>query len=182
MTEQDVLDAISTLGIDLVPPVAVGENVQYSCRSDPTASHRGSVTIGECVILAEWADGKSVLEIGTGVGVSTVCMASTATTVATVDPDEWVRSNLVLPPNVSRFASIDEVGGTFDFAFIDGLHDTDSVTADIIECRKRVKPGGFIGLHDMGQIGVIAAVGLFEWASRKEYATLGTLTFCEVPA
>ena len=184
MTEEDVINALSTLGIRLEPAPCIGDNAQYASPDDPARQDRGSVTIEECRLLAERAAGKNVLEIGTGLGVATVCMATTAQSVTTVDPNEWVRSTLVLPENVTKVASVDDINGAkyrFDFAFIDGLHTTGDVAVDIIKCRGRVRPGGFIGFHDMGQIGPIAAVGMFEWASKKEYPTLGTLTFCEIP-
>ena len=96
MMEEEIIAALNTLGISLDPKPVIGDNGQMSCPDDPDRAERSSVTIEEYRILAEWAVGKNVLEIGTGLGVATV--------------------------------------------------------------------------------------GMFDWASKKEYATLGTLTFCEIPA
>ncbi len=46
----------------------------------------------------------------------------------------------------------------FDFIYIDGMHDYESVKADILGWRKKVKPGGFIGGHDyITKVGIIQA-------------------------
>lgn len=182
MTDAEFMDAVCSLGVELVPPPAPGQDAQYQATEDPRRSERSSVTLQEGLILAEWADCKRVLEIGTGLGISTVCLADTAIEVVTVDPDEWVHRSLTLPPNVVRLSSIDQVEGEFDMAFIDGLHDIESVRQDIVRCLGFVRPGGTIAFHDVCQSEVSSAVGEVPWSSRETCATVGHLTLCGVPA
>src|SRR3954471_13056030 len=55
---------------------------------------RVSVTEDEARILSAFALGRVVLEIGTGLGVSTRALASTAKCVWTSDIDEWVQRTI----------------------------------------------------------------------------------------
>lgn len=104
--------------------------------SDPGEPRIGkprlSVTDLEAAILAELVAGLTVLEIGTGLGVSTRAMAETARVVHTVDIDPWVWENVWpdLPENVVPHRSIDTVP-EFSVAFIDGDHSTEAVEADL---------------------------------------------------
>jgi len=127
----------------------------YTHPDDPgEAAYKGSpkrlsVTDDECEILARLAQGRSVLEIGTGLGVSTRAMSDTARRVVTVDPDDWVRLNVweSLPSNVApcnEFVEDDK----FDFAFIDGDHHYDSVKADLVAVRKVLRPFSPVVMHD----------------------------------
>lgn len=106
----------------------------YLCPDDPGEATSGpgdkrrSVTDEEAGLLAQAARGKAVIEVGTGLGVSTKAMASTASSVLTIDPDEWVRKEVVpdLPSNVGHLSTLEMVGtpmkGAFGMAFIDGDH------------------------------------------------------------
>src|SRR5438552_5695279 len=98
----------------------------YRSLSDPgepsTGFYRISVTDTEGAFLAFLAAGKRVLEIGTGLGVSTNYLAMTAREVVTLDIDPWVHTNVWpnLPENVtpSTIAGV----GPYDLVFIDGAH------------------------------------------------------------
>ena len=170
--------AIRTLGIRLER----SRHGQWIGMDDPGGhTVRQSITAPEGVYLAEWASGQRVLEIGTGLGVSTVCLASTALSVVTIDPDPWVLRSLTLPANVTQRASLDGVTGPFDFAFIDGLHDCDSVCRDIEDCLARLTPKGRLAFHDTHHEGVGVALTRYRWRSRERMRTLGNLTLCERP-
>lgn len=115
---------------------------------------RGSITARECDVLAALAVGRRVLEIGTGLGVSTAALASTAVHVTTVDPDPWVYST-VLPrirefPNVAFFEDRSEIPPDwhFDLIFVDGAHTAEAVTADGAYAAERVDRPGLVVFHD----------------------------------
>lgn len=112
---------------------------------------RASVTDEEGAILARLATGLRVLEIGTGLGVSTRYLASTADIVFTIDTDPWVQSSvwpdLAVLSNVVCASAID-AWGEFDLVFVDGNHATDSVKADIDRVLPLCKAGGKIVFHD----------------------------------
>ena len=103
---------------------------------------RVSVTLGEADILADLVRGLSVLEVGTGIAVSTRALARTALSVVTVDVDPWVQTEIwpyVLAdcPNVRTLSEIpDEM---FDAVFIDANHTTAAVRNDIALTRARCR-------------------------------------------
>ena len=113
---------------------------------------RVSVTDEEGEILAEYVKGLYVLEIGTGLGISTRAMAKTAVLVDTVDIDPWVRDTIApaLPKNVIFHEGMGLIhpNKRFDVCFIDGAHDTASVVTDIEDAMKRLVPGGLLLFHD----------------------------------
>lgn len=182
MSEDELVGALVKHCPPLRPSPVVGFDGQYQGEHDPRRNDRASVTNQEALILADLAEGKRVLEIGTGLGVSTVALAHKAHSVVTVDPDEWVRGNVDAGTAVHMVASLADTDGPFDLAFIDGLHDIESVRRDIEGALRLVKPGGMIAFHDLGQSEVAAAVNSFEWAHRASYETLGSLLVCTVPA
>lgn len=100
----------------------------------PSRSKRVSVTDAEAAILAREFAGMVVLEIGTGLGVSTRAIASAALRVTTVDPDPWVAENIAagLPRNVCLRKDVptDALRGMFGGVFVDGHHTFDSALAD----------------------------------------------------
>jgi hypothetical protein len=132
----------------------------YLCEDDPgeigLGGKRWSVNDMEARIVSELFKGDIVLEIGTGLGVSTRAIAEKASFVHTVDIDKWVKETVVpgLPENVMFYESVALVPHLLDGAFIDSLHTYAQCCMDIIEARKRVKKGGLIVLHDanMAQI------------------------------
>ena len=126
------------------------------CDDDPgepsTGAKRISVTEDEAELLAWLARDKTVLEIGTGLGVSTQAMARTACHVDTIDSDPWVWMNSFLNmrpiPSLHCWRSRDEMTArNHDMVFIDGEHTTDALKTDLSfakECCTR----GIIVVHD----------------------------------
>jgi predicted O-methyltransferase YrrM len=125
----------------------------YAHPDDPgeptTGVPRLSVTDAEAAILAERVAGLHVLEVGTGLGVSTRAMAATAATVHTVDIDPWVIENIWpdLPDNVDRTTAVPQRGG-FGAVFIDGDHSTEATLRDIGVALSLLGPDGFVLVHD----------------------------------
>jgi hypothetical protein len=130
----------------------------YVCHDDPgersaEGAQRISVTENEAALLADAARNKTVVEIGTGLGISTRALASTAHVVTTVDPDDWVGSVVAadLPPCVTHVRCVDDIPPDHlpaSFAFIDGDHSFEAVVADLISVMERCVPGSEIYLHD----------------------------------
>lgn len=129
---------------------------------------RGWLTESEGRKLAELASSKTVLEIGSFEGLSTICMAQTAAVVHCIDPmdgrsTEWhfdtealFRSNLLAHDvrhkvwlhrgTTAEIAPRLEPG--FDFIFIDGDHSLEMVKDDIRHALKLLAPGGLLAFHD----------------------------------
>ena len=126
----------------------------FLCPEDPgepgSNDKRWSVNDTEARILSELFKGLDVLEIGTGLGVSTNKIAERARRVHSVDIDPWVKKTVVptLAKNVIFYESLDKVPSGLDGAFIDGLHSYEQCSQDIRDCRRLVKPGGLIVFHD----------------------------------
>ena len=119
---------------------------------------RVSVTEEEAEILAGLVRGLSVLEIGTGIGVSTRALASTAASVVTVDVDPWVQSD-IWPhlsdcPNVRTLTEIPEEA--FDVVFIDAQHTVAAVRRDIELTRPRCRK--LMLFHDINYANVRCGV------------------------
>ena len=74
--------------------------------------------------------------------------------------------------------------GEFDFVFIDGAHDRDSVTADIAKALDVLSPGGLIAFHDYGTTdpGVITAVNEFIERGAKLLSRHESLAVVRPPA
>ena len=106
----------------------------YYCEEDPGEKgyknnpQRLSVTEQEAEILGRLVAGLRVVEIGTGLGVSTRAMAETAIEVVSVDVDSWAHQ-FDFPDNVKLVQDIPL--SRFDFAFIDGSHKYQHILADI---------------------------------------------------
>ncbi len=113
---------------------------------------RVSITDEEGRLLAQLVTNLEVLEIGTGLGVSTRWMASLAQTVYTFDIDPWVKETVwpqlqLEHPNIVTLESLDDCPPV-DAAFIDGCHETDQVRLDVEAALRLVRrPGLMIG-HD----------------------------------
>lgn len=134
-----------------------------------------AITGPEAEELGRLAQGKTVLELGSYHGFSTVVLASVADRVYAVDwhmgddhagvGDSWgeFTKNLNEYPDaasrvvVCRGRFEDEVpklaaeGVRVDGAFLDGMHDEPSVTRDLALALTLVRPGGFIAAHDYGR-------------------------------
>ncbi len=123
----------------------------------PGGPARRSITPAEGEILSALAAGKTVVEIGTGLGISARCMATTAYRIITYDTDPWVRAAvwpyLIDLHNVTPVAL--EPDTPAEMVFIDGCHAPEAVRADLALARRLLKPGGLIVLHDMraGNVG-----------------------------
>jgi predicted O-methyltransferase YrrM len=129
------------------------QNGSYVCDDDPgepgTGEPRISITDEEGKLLGFLCAGKRVLEIGTGLGVSTDFLACHAAKVVTVDVDPWVHTNIWpgLHKAVQCVAERDEVEGIFDVVFIDARHTTRDTRHDIQYARAKC-PKGLIIVHD----------------------------------
>jgi len=114
--------------------------------------------------LAELAEGKDVLEIGSYCGLSTVCIGRTAKSVTAVDyfdgrstpiPDNTLPA---FQASCERYGIWNKVtvrhpddslsGAEFDLVFIDGDHAAESVKSDIDKALSVLRPGGLIAFHD----------------------------------
>lgn len=124
--------------------------------------------VGGLIDLIEYAKPRTVLEIGSHCGVSTECFALHCERVVAVDPwphkRYWLAflgrcgeyDNLeivkgISPDDLAQFAD-----GEFDMVYIDGDHDEDSVTADIMGSKRLVTR--WIAGHDYSHGGVERAV------------------------
>lgn len=124
--------------------------------------------------LAELAAGKRVLEVGSYLGLSTVCLARTAEHVTSVDPHDGrgteipqatagqFGANMVahgvsdkVRSIVQTFADAVADGAIapdeqFDLIHIDGDHARESVESDIALALPMLAPGGVLVFHDYG--------------------------------
>ena len=142
----------------------------YVCPDDPGEMKYGagrglprvSITDAEGALLAELVSGLEVLEIGTGLGVSTQWMANTAKRVYTVDIDEWVWRavwpGLAEQSNVVTCSSVEQVPKV-GAAFIDGCHLVESVERDTREAMRHVGAGGVLIFHDTNANWVKEGIG-----------------------
>jgi len=127
----------------------------------------GWLTEEEGRALAELARGKSVLEIGSYCGRSTICMAQTAEHIHAVDPFDGrgtpipgdtlsqfnenlhsygVREKVTVHVGTSQEAMLEPE--SVDLAFIDGAHDFRSVMSDVKVAVKALRHGGRLAFHD----------------------------------
>lgn len=125
--------------------------------------------------LADLAQGKRVLEVGSHRGCSTIALASTAQHVVAVD---WHRGDTQTTGwgftlgqcvlNLHRYGLLDKVSvvcadsqtfgrylaeESFDLAFIDGDHRYQNVRDNLQLFLPKVKTRGHISFHDYGQKG-----------------------------
>jgi len=154
----------------------------------------------EAKALARWASGKLVLEVGAYKGLSTCIMAKEALHVTTIDTfdgrgtpnpcDTWPE----FQENVKSFGLEQRVSpkigesaevltqlrlrdAEYDFAFIDGTHDYESVKADVEGVEPLVRPHGYIALHDHSEDypGVMQAVAELRDRGWKSLEQIGSL-------
>lgn len=140
----------------------------YTHPQDPgeaayaSAVPRMSVTDEEAAHLAEMARGKRVLEIGTGLGVSTRALASTAALVVTVDNDPWVHEaiwpDLAAVPHVALCGQVPDGEEPFGLIFIDGDHRKESVARDIGIAKALCAVDGTVVFHDVKYSTVESAI------------------------
>lgn len=136
----------------------------YRHDDDPgepsTGEPRISITDEEAELLASYATGRNVLEIGTGLGVSTRALASTGNQVTTVDVDPWVWVEVwpTLPANVECLKATPH-GCRFGLVFIDGDHTPAAVARDVALAETLLEAGGLIVAHDSAFDHVRGALG-----------------------
>jgi SAM-dependent methyltransferase len=161
--------------------------------------------------LSELSRGKRVLEIGSYVGKSTICIAQTAREVVAVDPHDGrgtfrpreTRQEML--KNLRDFGLVDKVtilhpdnfdpverDEAFDVVFLDGAHDYGSVQQDIDKVRHCLAPDGLIAFHDYrikpGDVdsrwdpGVTQSVDELIADGGELIATHGTLAIVRPPA
>jgi predicted O-methyltransferase YrrM len=131
---------------------------------------RGWMNALEGETLYNLARDRVVLELGSYAGLSTLCMAQSASRVVacdTFDGRATYAPGLTFPEfwtNISRYGFADKVTalvGTscsalpflapiFDMVFIDADHSYDAVLHDLQASVKLLKPGGILACHDYG--------------------------------
>lgn len=153
----------------------------YTHPDDPgepaTKSPRISVTDDEAELLAYFADGKTVLEIGTGLGVSTRALARHATMVDTLDTDPWVRQHvwpILLELPVNFLVERHDPMGIYEMVFIDGEHKTVDTREDIAyACTACAR--GMIVVHDTNMDTVKDALVGYDWHHIPTYHGMGII-------
>jgi predicted O-methyltransferase YrrM len=146
------------------------------CDDDPgepiIGSPRISVTEAEGRLLGFLAGNKRVLEIGTGLGVSTDWLAAHAYSMTTIDIDPWVHKHVwpELNKKVTRIKDRVVIHDDFNMVFIDGYHSQEQTEADIAFARS-VMTQGIVVCHDARDGEVRAALDedkadwLFLWTA-----------------
>lgn len=118
-------------------------------RGEPRiGTPRVSIADDEVSVLAWLAQGHDVLEIGTGLGISTRALAQRAHTVTTHDIDEWVHDNIWPDLPATCVADRMTLHGPFTFAFIDGDHSGPAIDEDVALAERLMPEGGLIVCHD----------------------------------
>ena len=124
----------------------------------PPEAIPGWLTIDEARLLWQTAIGKTVLELGTACGRSTVCLAQSACSVISIDVQEqteaaeWLRRyGLSERVQFCRGDASEQCRGLdqrFDLVFVDTDHDAASIERDIEASLRLLEPGGLIAFHD----------------------------------
>jgi protein-L-isoaspartate O-methyltransferase len=118
----------------------------------------GWLTVEEGALLWEHAAGRRVLELGTTLGRSTVCLAQQARHVVTIDrrdqaeAREWCRRFQLHDRVVFRQGEVEQITRNledrFDLVFVDTEQDEASVRRDIEAALRVLEPNGQIAVHD----------------------------------
>jgi predicted O-methyltransferase YrrM len=148
--------------LNLVPSDING----YGSPEDPgepgTGKPRLSVNDEEGLIIQTLFRGLTVIEIGTGLGVSTNHLTRVCKHVDTFDIDPWVAERVApnLPSNCTFHVDYMQTVGLpqYDAALIDGLHTKEQCAEDIAFVCKHLPVGGFILFHDLYIHGVFEAL------------------------
>ncbi|MDY3554652.1 class I SAM-dependent methyltransferase [Gemmata sp. JC717] len=114
----------------------------------------GTLTPVEGRALWEAAAGRDVIELGTGCGRGTVCLAQSAravTTVGVADPAaaaEWVRRFGLSARVEFRHATGAGDAARFGLAFVGAACDESGVRRDLDAALTVLRPGGLIAVHN----------------------------------
>lgn len=113
--------------------------------------------------LADLATGRTVLELGSHFGASTIVMARVAAWVHAVDNFSLDDALAAFYENLRRYAVLDRVvvhvgdfdhvvpslkPGHFDFAFLDGDHDYEATSEQIVLAKSVLRAGSVMAFHD----------------------------------
>jgi len=96
-----------------------------------TGTRRIGIARAEAGLLAGWADGLRVCEIGTGLGISTIALYEVAAELTTIDIDPWVHRTVwpTLPASITKLR--ERPDKTYQLIFVDGDHRPEAVRADV---------------------------------------------------
>ena len=157
------------LGAALIPPARRGYVSGMNTTFRFPEEVPGWLTETEGRALAEAAAGKRVLEVGSYLGRSTICLAQSAAHVTCVDPFDGRATdrprdtfrgfleNLErygvgprVRPYRGPFDAVlpDLLAGAFDLVFIDADHDYDAVRGNIHAALPLLAAGGLLAFHD----------------------------------
>ncbi len=167
----------------------------YTAMNDPgepqhlgVGGRRVSVTEHEAAILSAGLWGRIVIEVGTGLGVSTLAISATAHRVFTIDPDPWVVAN-VWPMLESKRDNVVLSSGVADYfpwrrgcdgAFIDGDHRFAAVLLDCKRVLACLAGGCPVYMHDyFGEVEKAAVESGLRLVHR--FDTPHKLALCETP-
>ena len=122
---------------------------------------RWSVNDVEARIIGELCRGLNVLEIGTGLGISSKAIAQKANSLHTVDIDPWVIKNihpeLIKLGNVITWSEM-PMHGEANALFLDGFHEYNQVKKDIAAVRPLLVKGAIMIFHDLYIDGVYRGI------------------------
>jgi hypothetical protein len=150
----------------------------------------GALTVEEGRLLWEQAAERRVLELGTGLGRSTVCLAQQAWRVVTIDRQdqaearEWCRRYQIHDRVVFRHGEIEQIAPRleerFDLIFVDAEPLASSVGRDIDIALPLLATDGLLAFHDYPDPGkpevrrvVDGYAGRFGWRRLAQADFLG---------
>lgn len=153
--------------------------------NEPLHDHgRWSVTTDEGEYLRETVRGRGVIEIGTGLGISTRFILESCRWLVTCDIDPWVQSTVwpdlvecgpvLFCSDASRLVHLPVAA---QVTFIDGCHEHAWVMADLHLALGITLPDGLILLHDVNYQPIVRAVadlGL-DMQIRKSHNCIGVI-------
>lgn len=140
-------------------PIAPGDGPEIST----------SLTLAETDELRRLAKGaKTVLEVGSAYGYSSIAMALSGGRVLAVDPHQALNSSAAMTANLDAYGVADRVdircadsrqalpelaaeGRRFGLVWIDGDHEAPMVIHDVHWARNLLRKGGTLAVHDYGE-------------------------------
>jgi hypothetical protein len=132
---------------------------------------RWSVNDREARIIGELCRGLDVLEIGTGLGISTKAINEKAADLDTVDIDLFVQQNIF--PELKKLGVFchnsfedcvkdmdpdPKISTRWTALFLDGFHEYNQVKKDIAAARPWLAPGAIMIFHDLYIDGVYRGI------------------------